>query len=113
MAAGDAVRLVLMTVPSAEEAERLVRTLIDEHRIACGNIVPGVTSLFLWKGSVQREAEVVVLAKTTASAVPDLLARAAELHPYEVPELLVLPIEAGDAGYLAWVRECIDSEPKD
>jgi len=103
VAAADAVRIVLMTAPHAEVAERIVMTLVDERLAACGNIVPGVVSIYRWEGAVQRDAEVLVVLKTTAERVPAVLERAAALHPYEVPELLVVDVAAGLAQYLQWV----------
>lgn len=99
------VRLALMTAGSAEDAERLVRTLVDENLVACGNIVPGLTSIYPWQGAVQCEAEVLIVLKTTAAAVPRLLERAPELHPYEVPEVLVLDVTGAYEPYLRWVAE--------
>lgn len=104
-----AVRTALMTVPSAEVAEELVRTLVEERIVACGNIIPGLTSIYRWKGEVEEDEEVLVIFKTTTDAVPRLLERAPELHPYEVPEVLVLPLEAGYAPYLGWVGESVSS----
>lgn len=104
-----AVRLALMTAPTVDVAEEVVRALIDERIIVCGNIVPGLTSIYRWEGAVEREPEVLVIMKTTAEAVPRLLERAPVLHPYEVPEVLVIPVEAGHGPYLAWVRSNVDS----
>jgi periplasmic divalent cation tolerance protein len=107
-APADAVHVVLMTVPSADVAERVVRTLVDERLVACGNILPGLTSIYRWQGAVQTDPEVLVILKTVAARVPALLERAPELHPYEVPEVLVLPVAAGHKPYLQWVRACSD-----
>ncbi len=103
-------RVVLMTAPDRDAAERVVRALVEERLIACGNIVPGLTSIYRWKGAIECDAEVLVVMKTTAAAVPALLARAPQLHPYEVPELLVLPVEFGYGPYLDWVRESTVSD---
>lgn len=95
--------LVLTTVADAAAAERLARRLVDERLIACANLVPGLTSVYRWKGSVQAESEVLLLMKTPRARVDRLFERAAELHPYEVPELLALPVEAGLEAYCHWV----------
>lgn len=105
--ARDAVRLALTTAPDAESAERIVRALLDEGLVACGNIVPGVTSLYWWNGAVQRDAEVLVILKTTASASRRLVERLPSLHPYEVPELLLVPVDGGHGAYLEWVAASI------
>ncbi|MBI4543937.1 MAG: divalent-cation tolerance protein CutA [Gemmatimonadetes bacterium] len=110
MPAAGGARVALMTAPSAEVAERIVRTLVAEGLVACGSILPGLTSIYRWRGDVHCEAEVLVILKTTAAAVPRLLARAPELHPYDVPELLVLEVEAGHEPYLAWVGESVGQE---
>jgi len=110
----EEARLALMTAPSVEVAEQLVRTLVEERVVACGNIVPGLTSIYRWRGAVEREPEVLVILKTTKSAVPRLLERAPALHPYEVPEVLVLPVEAGHAAYLEWLTEsCMAADRED
>lgn len=110
MGKGETTRVVLTTAPSVGVAEALVRALVEERLAACGNILPGLTSIYRWRGEVEREEEVLVLLKTEASAVPRLIDRVAELHPYEVPEALVLPVEAGHGPYLAWVRENVGSD---
>ena len=99
-------RIALMTAPSLESAEQIVTALVEEGVVACGNIVPGLTSIYRWRGAVERDAEVLVILKTTAQAVPRLLERAPALHPYEVPEILVFAVSAGHGPYLAWLAEC-------
>ena len=96
-----------MTAPGADVAEAVVRGLLDERLIACGNVLPGAVSLYRWKGEVQRDEEAVVVLKTLRRLVPRVLERAGELHPYDVPELLVQEVADGSPAYLAWVaREC-------
>lgn len=106
------VRVVLMTAPSRDVAVELVRTLVDERLVACGNVVPGLVSVYRWEGEVQEDLEVLVILKTHTGTLPELLRRAPELHPYEVPELLSLPVMEGLPSYLAWVREeCTGASP--
>lgn len=81
----------------------LVRTLVDEHRIACGTILPGATSIYTWEGAVHRSSEVQLLLKTRADLAELTAARLAELHPYDVPEVLILPVSAGSEPYLQWI----------
>ena len=96
-----------MTAPGADVAEEVVRSLLDERLVACGNIVPGAVSLYRWEGAVHRDEEAVVILKTLGRLVPRVLERAGALHPYEVPELLVQEVADGNAAYLDWVRnEC-------
>lgn len=103
-----AARVVLITAPDVEVADRLVTTLVEERLAACGNIVPGLLSIFRWQGGVERESETLVVLKTVESAVPVLLRRASELHPYEVPEILVVPVETGHGPYLDWIATSVD-----
>jgi len=101
---GTDVRAVLVTAPDLESAEKLGRTLVQEGLAACANLVPGVVSLYRWAGSLQRDEEVLMILKSTAAAVEPLRARVEALHPYDVPEVLALPVAAGHEPYLAWVR---------
>jgi periplasmic divalent cation tolerance protein len=100
----SAVRIAFVTAPDQETAERLVRTLVDERLVACGNIVPGLVSIYHWQGQVHRDGEVLIILKTAENNVARLTQRVPELHPYEVPELLVLPVVDGHPAYLDWVR---------
>lgn len=97
------VRAVLVTAPDAPTAERLASTLVEEGLAACVNVVPGVVSIYRWKGEVQRDAEVLLVAKCRARGFEALRRRVVELHPYELPEVLALPVEEGHPPYLAWV----------
>lgn len=101
----DAVALVVTTLPEPSVADRLVRQLLDEQQIACGNIIPGVTSLYRWEGDIAREQEVLVLMKTRKSAVGRLFERITELHPYDVPELVEVEAEKVSAAYGQWVLD--------
>ncbi len=104
---GTGVVTVLMTAPGAEVAEVVVRALVDERLAACGTIVPGAVSVYRWEGEVQRDEEAVAILKTTRATLARLLERAAELHPYDVPELIAHEVVDGTADYLEWVRaEC-------
>ncbi|HKJ93732.1 MAG TPA: divalent-cation tolerance protein CutA [Longimicrobiales bacterium] len=101
-------RLVLVTAPDLEVAERLVTALVEERVAACGNIVPGLVSIYRWHGAVERAAETLIVLKTMDATVPALLQRVGTLHPYEVPEMLVVPVEGGHAPYLDWLAENVD-----
>lgn len=104
------IRLLLSTAPSAEIAESVVGTLVAERLIACGNITVPITSIFVWRGETERAGEVLVIMKTTESAVDAVTRRIAELHPYEVPEVLSLPVLGGHEPYLSWVRASIANQ---
>ena len=94
----------LTTAPSAETAKRLVRTLVERRLIACGTVIPGALSTYRWQGAVTEEEEVVVVLKTTTARWAALAAALPALHPYEVPELVALPIVGGYRHYLEWLR---------
>ena len=98
------VRVVLVTAPDAEVGERLARALVEERLAACVNLVPGVQSIYRWEGSVRSDSEVLLVVKTTADRTAALAARVEALHPYDVPEVLELPIAGGSPAYLDWVR---------
>lgn len=98
------IRVVLVTAPDADTAARLARALVEERLAACGNLVPGVRSIYRWEGAVHDEPEVLLVLKTTTERLDALRARVVELHPYQVPEVLALPVDAGLGSYVDWVR---------
>ncbi len=105
--AARGVEVVLLTAPDAEVGARLARALVAEGLAACVNVVPGVRSIYRWQGELHDDAEVLLVAKTCADRAEALGARVRELHPYELPELVRLPLAGGSASYLDWVRgEC-------
>jgi periplasmic divalent cation tolerance protein len=97
--------VVLSTVARAEDAERIGRELVERGLAACVNVVPGLVSIYRWKGGVEREEERLLLIKTRRETFGALRAALVALHPYEVPEVLALPIEDGHPPYLAWLDE--------
>lgn len=101
-------RVVLVTAPSSEVAESLVRQVVEERVVACGNILPGLTSIYRWEGAVERASEALIVFKTTADGARRLVELVPELHPYEVPEVLVLPVESGHVPYLAWIEDTVN-----
>ena len=102
---GDDVALVLTTVPDMGTGDELVRKLLEERRIACGNLVPGVSSLYHWEGSISSDSEVLVLMKVRVSRVGELFRRITELHPYSIPELIELPVAGVSSAYRQWVMQ--------
>jgi periplasmic divalent cation tolerance protein len=99
--------LVLSTVQGAEDAERIARALVERGLAACVNIVPGVTSVYRWKGELQADAERLLLIKTGTQRFEALCQALVALHPYELPEVIALPLQAGHAPYLAWLDESV------
>ena len=102
----------LTTAPSVEAAKRLVRNLVERRLIACGTVLPGAVSSYWWQGAVVDEEEVVVVLKTTAARWAELAGALPALHPYEVPELIALPVVAGHGPYLEWVSRETGGRPK-
>ena len=105
------VETVLTTAPDGEAGAALARKLVEERLAACGNVIPGVRSIYRWRGAVHDDSEVLVILKTATSQISALLKRAGELHPYEVPELLTLPVGEGAPAYIRWVLDEVG--PKD
>jgi periplasmic divalent cation tolerance protein len=99
------VRVALSTAPDAETAARIARALVHERLAACVNVVAGVRSIYRWQGGVEDATEVLLVMKTAAEQADALAERLRALHPYELPELVVLPVAGGLGGYLAWVLE--------
>ncbi len=96
---------VLCTVPNRELAEKIARSLVAEKLAACCNIVPGLTSIYRWQGEIQQDAELLLIIKTAARAMKALEKQIKELHSYEVPEIIALPILTGNSDYLNWIEE--------
>lgn len=99
--------VVLVTVPNAETADTLAEALVGERLAACVNVLPAMRSVYRWKGAVEREREQLCIVKTTRDAFERLRARVVELHPYEVPEVIALPIERGHPAYLDWLTDSV------
>jgi periplasmic divalent cation tolerance protein len=100
------VLIALCTCPDAAVGGRIAEALVGEGLAACVNTLPGITSVYLWKGEVQRDAEVLLLIKTTQARLPELTGRVRQLHPYELPEVIAVPVSGGLPDYLQWVISC-------
>lgn len=98
------VLVVLVTCPP-DQAQALARALVDARVAACVNVVPGLQSVYRWKGAVQADAEALLLIKTAAHRFDALKQAVLKHHPYELPEVVALPVAAGHAPYLEWVLE--------
>jgi periplasmic divalent cation tolerance protein len=107
------IRLLFTTFANADDAARAVRTLVDERLAACGTILPGARSIYRWKDAVEDTGESVVLLKTSSRAVAELEKRLRAIHPYEVPEILVVDPVAVSAEYAGWVNECCLGDPNE
>ena len=100
--------VVLVTTGSAEEAERLGRTLVEERLVACANVIGPIRSIYRWEGAVEEAAEHLLLLKARAADAGPLADRVRVLHSYDVPEVLALPVCAGSEAYLAWLAEATE-----
>ena len=102
-------RLVLVTVPSREDGERIAEALVGDALAACVNVIGPIRSIYRWQGAVCRDDEHLLLIKTTAAGYAALEARVLALHSYENPEVIALPVEQGAAAYLEWIGKSVTS----
>jgi periplasmic divalent cation tolerance protein len=103
--------VVFMTAPDADVAGRIANALVNENLVACVNILPGLRSIYRWQGKLCDEPEVLCLMKTRLDLFPALRDRITALHPYQVPEIIALPLVAGSTPYLDWIRS-LTAAPK-
>ncbi|WP_425600443.1 divalent-cation tolerance protein CutA [Luteimonas salinisoli] len=106
------VLLCLCACPDGDVADRIAAALVDERLAACVSVLPGVRSVYRWEGAVQREAEVLLLAKTAPARLQALTARVVELHPYELPEVIAVESAGGLPAYLDWIARETTVEPQ-
>ena len=99
--------VVLVTVPTLQEARQLARLIVQQRLAACVNIVPGIASLFWWKGRMEQARETLLIIKTTTAAFETLRRFICAHHSYEVPEVIAMPIRAGHRPYLNWVQKSV------
>ncbi len=102
---GAGTLVVLVTCPNRRVGETIGRTLVQERLAACANVIPGLASIYRWEGKICKDAEILLMIKTRRTRLPALFRRVKGLHPYSVPEIIALPLAAGWAPYLTWVRE--------
>lgn len=95
--------LLLCTCPDADSARTIAAALVERELAACVNVLPGVTSIYRWQGRVEQAGEVLLLIKTTAARYPDVETDICARHPYEVPEIIAVPVAAGLPDYLRWI----------
>lgn len=103
----ESARLVFCTCPDAACAETIARTVVERKLAACVGRLPGLTSVYRWRGEIETAAEHLLLIKTDATHYPALETSLRELHPYEVPEILAVPVSTGLPDYLAWLSESL------
>jgi periplasmic divalent cation tolerance protein len=104
----DDPQIVLCTVPDEAAAKQIASTLVAEQLAACVNIVPGITSVYRWKGAIETAAELLLIIKTTMTVYTRLQDRIRALHPYELPEVIAISLDQGLPDYLAWIRTSLE-----
>jgi periplasmic divalent cation tolerance protein len=101
-------RIVLTTAGSEDEARKIAHQLVENRLAACVNVIPQIESIYRWEGKVESSREWLLVIKTTAARSTEVCQKICELHSYEVPECVVLSIEAGSSPYLQWVEKSVD-----
>lgn len=104
MSEAQELRIVFCTLPDIEQARQIGTLLVERQLAACVNLVPGVESIFRWDGKVNQSQEVLAIIKTTVARYPQLEQVLQELHPYEVPEIVAMPVSSALDSYAKWVR---------
>ncbi|XP_032940102.1 protein CutA homolog [Catharus ustulatus] len=104
---GTGISAAFVTCPNPSVATELARALVTQRLAACVNIVPGVTSVYTWQGKLEEDSEVLLMIKTRSSRVPALIDFVRSHHPYEVPEVVALPVAQGNPPYLRWVGDSV------
>ncbi len=110
MAQSSPYRLVFCTCPDAESAETLARRLVETALAACVNIVPGLLSVYKWQGKLEGATEQLLIIKTRVEAYPELESTICSNHPYEVPEVISVPVDAGLPSYLEWIDSTLSND---
>jgi len=96
--------LIFITASTNEEAKKIVKRLLDQKKAACVNIIPKIDSYFWWQGKKESVKEVLLIVKSTASLLNDVIRLVKELHTYELPEIIAIPIIGGNQDYLNWIK---------
>ena len=105
---GDDPIVVFLTAPNGEEATRLADLLIGAHLAACVQILPEMESVYRWEGKIERQSEILLIAKTTATKFADLEREVRALHSYETPEIIAVPLVAGSTPYFEWLTNSLN-----
>ena len=105
---GEDAIVVFMTAASGEEATRLADLLIGAHLAACVQILPEMESVYRWEGKIERQSEILLIAKTTTAKFAELEQEVRALHSYETPEIIAVPMVAGSSPYLAWLFDSLN-----
>jgi periplasmic divalent cation tolerance protein len=99
--------VIFVTCESYKEGEKIAEVLLNKKLSACVNIIDNISSLFIWKERIEKEREVLLLIKTKKDLVDNVISAVKEVHSYEVPEIIALPILSGSSEYLSWIKEVV------
>lgn len=102
--------VVLVTAPDLDGARKLARAALEARLVACANLLPGIESHFWWRGELESDPEILIFMKTSFSCLDDLEVLVLKNHPYDTPEIIAVPIEAGHSRYLAWISQSLESQ---
>jgi len=102
--------VVMTTVGTEEQANLIAREIVERRQAACVNIVPGIRSIYRWKGKICRDGELLLIVKTLEEELEEVMATIRELHSYELPEILSFHVDHGEAGFLGWIAASLDKE---
>ncbi|TFG47255.1 MAG: divalent-cation tolerance protein CutA [Dehalococcoidia bacterium] len=102
--------IILITAADNEEAKLIAQVLLEQRKAACVNIVSSVSSIFRWQGVIKNETESLLIVKSSAALLNDVIETVKEVHSYETPEIIALPIIGGSADYLEWLDESVESD---
>ncbi|XP_008261007.1 protein CutA isoform X2 [Oryctolagus cuniculus] len=105
------VSAAFVTCPNEKVAKEIARAVVEKRLAACVNLIPQITSIYEWKGKIEEDSEVLMMIKTQSSLVPALTDFVRSVHPYEVAEVIALPVEQGNSPYLQWVRQVTERGP--
>ena len=105
------ITVVFCTCPDQATASRIADALVERQLCACVSLIPAITSIYLWQGKRESTREVLMLIKTRTSSYPALEKAVLSMHPYELPELIAIPVDKGLPGYLNWVEQCTITPP--
>lgn len=104
-----AVQIILCTCPDHQTAEKIARLLIERNLAACVNILPGLTSYYRWQGQIESAQELLLLIKSNSGRYSSVEAAILENHPYELPEIIAIPVDQGLPDYLHWIDSCLSA----
>lgn len=105
--------IIFMTTPSKKEAATIIHILLKERLIACANVIDSISSHYWWQGKIEEAKEVLVIMKSNESLFPKIVKKVTEIHSYDTPEILALPINNISQSYFDWIKECLESRKFD